>query len=259
MGRRGNGGPGALAGGEVVKVIGVSTEASDLTLLVVEDDEAIGRPLTSALMAQGFDVLWALTAAEAVELAEMEPPVLVLLDLGLPDRDGVDLCRDLRGRLPSAVIVVLSARAEDMDVVMGLEAGADDYLTKPFRLPVLLARIRAHLRRQGPPPGTVTGEVLTVGRLRLDLDARRLEINGTEVTLRPKEFDLLARLVAGRGQAVTREQLMSQVWDENWSGSTKTLDMHMSSLRRKLADHDENPSAIVTLRGYGYRYDPPGH
>lgn len=230
---------------------------SELTLLVVEDDESIGRPLTAALQAQGFDVLWALTAAESLELAQIEPPALILLDLGLPDVDGVDLCRRLRSALPAVVIVVLSARAEDVDIVLGLEAGADDYLTKPFRLPVLLARIRAHLRRQGPPPGTSAGDVLTVGNLRLELGARRVEVLGSEVALRPKEFDLLARLVAGRGQAVTREQLMSQVWDEHWSGSTKTLDMHVSSLRRKLADRGEDPAAIVTLRGYGYRYDVP--
>ena len=234
----------------------MTTEGSDLTLLVVEDDESIGRPLTAALQGQGYDVLWALTAAEALELATLEPPVLVLLDLGLPDLDGVELCRTLRGTFTSAVIVVLSARADDVDVVLGLEAGADDYLTKPFRLPVLLARIRAHLRRQGPPPGTTAGEVLATGDLRLDLGARRVEVHGREVPLRPKEFDLLARLVAAHGQAVTREQLMSQVWDEHWSGSTKTLDMHVSSLRRKLAEHGENPSTIVTLRGYGYRYDP---
>jgi DNA-binding response OmpR family regulator len=240
----------------VVKVNAVTVAASDLTLLVIEDDEPVGRALTSALQGQGFDVLWALTAAEALELTEIEPPVLILLDLGLPDMDGVELCRRLRSALPSVVIVVLSARAEDVDVVLGLEAGADDYLTRPFRLPVLLARIRAHLRRQGPPPGTANGDVLAVGNLRLDLDARRVEVKGEEVMLRPKEFDLLARLVAGKGQAVTREQLMSQVWDEHWSGSTKTLDMHVSSLRRKLAEHGEDPATIVTLRGYGYRYDP---
>jgi DNA-binding response OmpR family regulator len=235
----------------------VSVPTGELTLLVVEDDELIGRALTSALGSQGFDVLWAINAAEALELAEIEPPVLILLDLGLPDMDGVDLCRRLRAALPAAVIVVVSARTEDVDVVLGLEAGADDYLTKPFRLPVLLARIRAHLRRQGPPPGTKDGEVLVVGNLRLDLDARRVEVKSGEVPLRPKEFDLLARLVAGRGQAVTREQLMSQVWDEHWSGSTKTLDMHVSSLRRKLSEYGEDPGAIVTLRGYGYRYDVP--
>jgi len=225
------------------------------TVLVVEDDEAIGRPLTAALRGQGYDTLWALTAAEALELAETEPPVLVLLDLGLPDLDGVELCRQLRTRRPAAVIVVLSARAEDVDVVLGLEAGADDYLTKPFRLPVLLARIRAHLRRQTPAG---TGDVVRIGDMRLDLGARRCEVSGQDVALRPKEFELLAVLVANAGQAVTREQLMSQVWDEHWSGSTKTLDMHVSSLRRKLTDHGEDPNRIVTLRSFGYRYDPPG-
>jgi DNA-binding response OmpR family regulator len=228
-----------------------------LPLLVVEDDESIGRPLCAALRGQGYDVLWALTAAEALELATAEPPELVLLDLGLPDLDGVELCRQLRIIVPTAVVVVLSARADDVDVVLGLEAGADDYLTKPFRLPVLLARIRAHLRRQAPATASQdTPNVVTVGAVRVDLGARRCEIGDQEVALRPKELDLLAALVAEAGKAVTREKLMSDVWDEHWSGSTKTLDMHVSSLRRKLAEHGEDPSRIVTLRGFGYRYDP---
>jgi DNA-binding response OmpR family regulator len=237
----------------------MATDQAALPLLVVEDDESIGRPLGAALRSQGYDVLWALTAAEALELADAEPPVLVLLDLGLPDLDGVELCRQLRVVVPGTVIVVLSARADDVDVVLGLEAGADDYLTKPFRLPVLLARIRAHLRRQTPTPAAHGAPgVVTVGALRLDLGARRCEVRGQEVPLRPKELDLLTALVSDAGHAVTRETLMSGVWDEHWSGSTKTLDMHVSSLRRKLAEHGEDPTRIVTLRGYGYRYDPPG-
>ena len=239
------------------KVSTVTVDGSDLTILVVEDDETIGRPLTSALQGQGYDVLWALTAAEAMELATLEPPVLILLDLGLPDLDGVELCRMLRGAVPSAVIVVLSARAEDVDVVLGLEAGADDYLTKPFRLPVLLARLRAHLRRQTPVVEGSGDHLLRFGPLRVDLGARRCDVNGDEVVLRPKEFELLAALVAEAGQAVSREQLMSQVWDEHWSGSTKTLDMHVSSLRRKLIEAGADGDRIATLRGFGYRFDPP--
>lgn len=228
------------------------------SILLVEDDEAIGRPMVGALRGQGYDPLWALTAAEALELAGTETPALVLLDLGLPDLDGVELCRQLRAVLPATVIVVLSGRADDVDVVLGLEAGADDYLTKPFRLPVLLARIRAHLRRLTPVLGPADSQVVRLGALHLDLGARRCDVAGREVPLRPKEFELLAALVAGAGQAVSRDQLMSQVWDENWTGSTKTLDMHVSSLRRKLADHGEDPNRIVTLRSFGYRYDPPG-
>jgi DNA-binding response OmpR family regulator len=220
-------------------------------LLVVEDDPDIGPSLRRALLTQGYDVELAPTAAEAQQAAQAGAD-LVLLDLGLPDLDGVELCRRLRRLLPDAVLVVLTARDSEIDVVVGLDAGADDYLTKPFRLAELLARIRAHLRRRETES---TAAVLVVGDVSLDLGARRCHVRGTEVALRPKEMDLLAVLLADAGNAVSRERLMAEVWDEHWFGSTKTLDMHVSSLRRKLADAGEDPARLQTVRGFGYRYE----
>jgi DNA-binding response OmpR family regulator len=217
-------------------------------ILVVEDDAVIGSELLKALSASGYAVSLATTGQGALADAEAEAPDLVLLDLGLPDIEGVELCRRLRALLPQTVIVVLTARTEEFEVVVSLDAGADDYLTKPFRLTELVARLRAHLRRQSH----VTGDqILTVGRVRLDLPGRRVHANGVEVLLRPKEFDLLAALVTRVGEVVTREQLMDEVWDENWFGPTKTLDVHVSTLRRKLGAH----AHITTLRGRGYRYE----
>jgi DNA-binding response OmpR family regulator len=229
-----------------------------MSLLVVEDDEAIGRLLESGLRANGYRVTWHRLGAAAAAAAREHPFDLILLDLGLPDCDGIALCRDLRMLLPKAVIVMLTARRDEMDVVAGLESGADDYLTKPFGLVELLARVRAHLRRADPATPS-RGEPMTVGPLVVDLAARTCTIGGAEVPLRAKELDLLARLTRDAGVAVTRESLMSDVWDENWFGSTKTLDVHIASLRRRLADvADEvgvNPPTISTLRGYGYRLE----
>jgi DNA-binding response OmpR family regulator len=217
-------------------------------ILIVEDDSVIGAELLKALAASGYEAGLATNGGAAVADALAHPPDLILLDLGLPDIEGVEVCRRLRANQPQAVIVVLTARTEEFEVVVALDAGADDYLTKPFRLTELVARIRAHLRRQGSVPGD---SVVTVGQVRVDLPARRVHAGDAEVLLRPKEFDLLAALVSRAGEVVTREQLMDEVWDENWFGPTKTLDVHVSTLRRKLGAY----AHITTLRGRGYRYE----
>jgi DNA-binding response OmpR family regulator len=221
-------------------------------ILVVEDDSVIGSELVNALTGQGYDVRLAATASDALSCVRELPPDLILLDLGLPDLDGVDLCRRLRADLPQTLIVVLTARSRELEIVVALDAGADDYLTKPFRLTELMARLRAHLRRHS---ATAEERVIVVGALRVDTAARRVFVDGSELELRPKEFDLLTALVRRAGEMVSREQLMDEVWDANWFGPTKTLDVHVSALRRKLAQHGENPMRIVTLRGRGYRYE----
>ncbi len=221
-------------------------------VLVIEDDPAIGSELAEALTGNGYDAVLTVTGEEALAEAQRRAPDLVLLDLGLPDIDGVAVCRRIRAAYPHTVIVVLTARSQEFEVVVALDAGADDYLTKPFRLTELMARLRAHLRRQASAPEDRT---LSVGRLRLDLAARRAYVRDVELPLRPKEFDLLSALATRAGEMVAREQLMEEVWDVNWFGSTKTLDVHVSALRRKLGEYGEDPSRITPLRGRGYRYE----
>lgn len=219
-------------------------------ILLVEDDATIGDGLRQALLAQDYAVAWAESGSEALAVAATEPVDLVLLDLRLPDLDGVEVCRRLRAAHPALTIVMLTARSEEIDVVVGLDAGADDYVTKPFRLAELLARVRAHVRRLDP------GERrLLVGDLELDPGARRAWLAAKELVLRPKEFDLLALLMSEGGRVVTRERIMSEVWDAHWFGSTKTLDMHIAALRRRLGEVDGRPSRITTLRGVGYRLE----
>jgi len=228
-------------------------------VLVVEDDDKIGGMLQAALKTNGHDVSWHRTGTSAVTEADRTGFDLALLDLNLPDGDGVDVCRELKLRQPSCVVVMLTARREEMDVIVGLESGADDYLMKPFRMTELLARVRAHLRRV--TPGEAPNEPVVVNDLTIDVAARRCAVRGREINLRPKEFDLLARLVTSVSKAVSREQLITDVWDSNWFGSTKTLDVHVAALRHRLseaADWFEPPAqlpVITTLRGHGYRLD----
>ncbi|MFN8052132.1 MAG: response regulator transcription factor [Acidimicrobiales bacterium] len=223
------------------------------TIWVVEDDASIGRGLIRALEADGHTVELA-PSAEAARALTSEPAV-VLLDLGLPDADGIDLCREVLAAHPGTRVMMLTARDTEMDIVVGLDAGAIDYLTKPFRLAELMARVRAQLRSgaSGPAP---TEDVIEVADLRIELRGRRVFVGGASVDLRAKEFDLLARLASEPGSVIGRETLMSDVWDEHWFGSTKTLDVHMASLRRHLGEDPGSTSRITTIRGVGYRLEP---
>lgn len=225
-------------------------------VLVVEDDQSLGAGVVGLLAGDGHAVRWAQDGSTARQLVADHRFDLVLLDLGLPDVDGLDLCVELRAAQPDLVLVVVTARTGESDAVRALDGGADDVVLKPFRPVELLARLRAHLRRREPAAGV---EEVRCGSLRLDLRGRRAWVDATELALRPKEHELLEALVAGAGQAVRREQLMGQVWDEHWHGSTKTLDVHVANLRRKLADAGDRWDRITTLRGFGYRYevDPP--
>ncbi|WP_392544380.1 response regulator transcription factor [Oryzobacter telluris] len=226
--------------------------ASSGHILVVEDDERIGSTLLRALTGSGYDARWERTGRDGVAAATQRRPDLVLLDLGLPDADGLDVCRRLHHDDPTLDIVMMTARDLELDVVVGLDAGAVDYVTKPFKLAELLARIRAQLRRaEVHEPATAV-----LGDLTVDAAARRAWLGDDELELRAKEFDLLARLVADAGRVVSRETLMDDVWDENWVGSTKTLDFHIAALRRKV-DGAGGASRITTLRGVGYRLETP--
>ncbi len=224
-------------------------------ILVVEDEESIAQPFAEALRRAGFEPLVTGTAAGARELATTASPDLVMLDLRLPDGDGRDVCRDLR-RHSDVPIVMLTARGTETDKIVGLELGADDYVVKPFSAAEVISRIRAVLRRSTPTDGAPSGP-LRAGEVELDTAARTARMRGEELDLSRKEFDLLAELLRHRGEVVTREDLMARVWDTNWFGSTKTLDVHIGWLRRKLGDEAADPEYIETVRGVGFRLVAP--
>ncbi len=217
-------------------------------ILLVEDDDGIAAGLVRVLAGQGYTIRRLGRGTGAVSAAD--PSVgLVVLDLGLPDVDGLDVCRRLRAARPDLAILMLTARDLELDIVAGLDAGADDYLVKPFRLSELLARIRSHLRRRSAVPSEPDAP-LSVGSLRIDRSARRAWLEDTELVLRPKEFELLRLFASNPGVALTRERILEEVWETTWLGSTKTLDTHVLGLRKKLG-----PAAITTLRGVGYRFE----
>lgn len=238
-----------MRGGETPRY---ARNVSGPRILVVEDEPSIAEPFAEGLAREGFDPVVAGTAEDALRLAREIDPDVVLLDLRLPDADGRDVCRALR-RESNVPILMVTARGTETDRILGLELGADDYIVKPFSVAEVAARIRAVLRRTLP---TVPAHIV-VGDLDIDTGGRRAFLDGREIELTRKEFDLLTRLARDAGQVVTRETLMADVWDTNWFGSTKTLDVHVGWLRSKLDDDPAAPRFLHTVRGVGFRLSPP--
>jgi two-component system response regulator RegX3 len=224
-----------------------------LRVLVVEDEPAISEPLAEHLHREGFAPVVTTTIAAAMATFKLEPPDMILLDVMLPDGDGRDLCREIR-KGSDVPILMLTARGEEVDKIVGLELGADDYVVKPFSAAELVARMRAVLRRgrsskhAGP---------IEIGTLRLDPASRTVTKDGAAVDLAVKEFDLLEMLMTNAGHVVKREQIMDEVWDPHWFGPTKTLDVHVSWLRKKIEDEPSAPRYITTIRGIGFRFAAP--
>jgi DNA-binding response OmpR family regulator len=218
------------------------------TVLLAEDDSAISDPLTRALEREGYEVIVRRDGPAALAAALSGTVALVLLDLGLPEMDGLEVCRQLRTAKSTVPVLVLTARTDEVDFVVGLDAGADDYVAKPFRLAELLARVRALLRRRG-------ADVLEASAVRLQISARRVWQDEAELQLSNKEFELLRVLLEHAGSVVTREQIMRDVWDDSEGSASKTLDMHVSWLRRKLGDEPQQSRLITTVRGVGFRFE----
>ena len=214
------------------------------TVLLAEDDAAIAEPLSRALQREGYEVAVADDGLIALEHVRGGGVDLLVLDLGLPGMDGLEVCRRIRLEVPDLPVLMLTARTDEVDFVVGLDAGADDYVGKPFRLAELLARVRALLRR-------LTPETVEVGGVRMELSGRRVLVDGAEIGLANKEFELLRVLLLRAGQVVTREEILREVWNDPDLKTSKTLDMHMSWLRRKIGGERR----IATVRGVGFRFN----
>ena len=228
------------------------------SVLVVDDEPSYADALTVSLRREGFEVTVVADGSSAIVELETNPPDLVLLDVMLPGMSGVDVCRQIR-KSSSVPVIMVTARAEEIDAVVGLEVGADDYVTKPYRLRELVARMRAVLRRGRGDPDGVGGEdvdtVLAEGDLELDLGRHELRVAGALVPLALKEFELLAYLLERSGRVVTRDTLMQNVWGYDYIGDTKTIDVHVKRLRSKIEEDPARPTRITTIRGVGYRYE----
>jgi DNA-binding response OmpR family regulator len=225
--------------------------AKPQTVLVVEDESSIASFVAAYLKNAGYAVRTTASGNDALKLVDSEKPALVVLDLMLPDIDGVEVCKRIRqkGDLP---VLMLTARDEDVDKIIGLEVGADDYMTKPFNPRELVARVKAILRRSGPERDKRESKVIRHGELSVDAGRREVKVGETEVQLAPKEFDLLWELLDHRGLVLTRDQLLERVWGYTFAGDTRTVDVHVRQLRRKLGD----ASPIVTVWGVGYKVGP---
>jgi two-component system, OmpR family, response regulator RegX3 len=229
---------------------------SEATIFVVEDEGSFVEALSIGLRREGFDVVVAVDGAEALDRFDEVQPDLVLLDVMLPKVTGLEVCRQLRKRTQVPIIMV-TAKGAEIDTVVGLEVGADDYVTKPYRIRELVARIRAVMRRADTngPVSAVSPGTIEVGDVRLDPDEHRASVSGAEVPLPLKEFELLHLLLANAGRVLPRETLIDRVWGTDYVGDTKTLDVHVKRLRSKIEPDPANPTRIVTIRGLGYKYE----
>jgi two-component system response regulator RegX3 len=229
------------------------------TVLVVEDEASYVEALTIGLTREGFNVEVAMDGADALMKFEDVTPDLILLDVMLPKMSGIDVCRLIRKRSQVPIIMV-TAKGAEIDTVVGLEVGADDYVAKPYRMRELVARMRAVMRRQGtgsPVEPEITIGAIVVGDLSLDPDEHRVLLGGVDVTMPLKEFELLHLLMANAGRVLTREVLIDRVWGSDYVGDTKTLDVHVKRLRAKIEDDPANPTRLVTIRGLGYKFERP--